>query len=357
MAAPRLSGVEALRGVAALGVVFYHAARHLNRAYAVPWLIGATRFGHAGVDLFFVVSGFIILFVHRRDVGQPACWRHYAWRRFSRVMPTYWVALGLTLLISAAGGHAPPSPTTVLWSASLLPSFGKPLLGVAWTLQYEVVFYSLFGLLIVSVRAGLVTMAIWLAAILSNCAGWSPAAAVLPPSLFDACNLEFFLGMAVAWRARSTVGRPVRVLAAGLVLFALSALAENAGILDGYAPLARLTYGIPSALLVLGVVASERSGQLRVADWLGALGGSSYSIYLFQFVFIGTVWQVWLAAGLHGSAQTWVIYLLLVGAAAGGGLVTRRLVERPLMQLTCRLSIPKPGVTAASPLPARPIPR
>ena len=340
--------------------MLYHAARHLDRASAVPRLIGATRFGHAGVDLFFVISGFIILFVHHGDIGRPARWRHYAWRRFSRVMPTYWVALGLTVLMSAAAGHNLPAPAQVLWSASLLPSFGKPLLGVAWTLQFEVVFYAMFCLLILDVRAGLAMMAAWFAAILLNCAGWLPGATVLPPSLFDVCNLEFFLGMAVAWRVRSGVGRPARVLAAGVLLFTLSAVAEDAGMLNGYAPLARLAYGIPSALLVLGVVASERSGQLRVAGWLSALGGSSYSIYLFQFIVIGIVWKIWLSAGLpewaeesgaqRSGAQIGVIYMLLVCAAAGGGFAVRRLVEIPLMRLTGRRSAPE---RAGCDLPSR----
>jgi len=67
----KLTGIEASRGVAATAVVLYHSARHLDHVYGVPGLMRVFQFGHAGVDLFFVISGFIILFVHYGDLGRP----------------------------------------------------------------------------------------------------------------------------------------------------------------------------------------------------------------------------------------------------------------------------------------------
>jgi peptidoglycan/LPS O-acetylase OafA/YrhL len=92
----RLRGLEALRGIAAIAAVFYHVTRHERQALALPVLSRITQCGHAGVDLFFVLSGFIILFVHEKGLGRPGRWTHYAGRRFNRVFPTYWIALGLT---------------------------------------------------------------------------------------------------------------------------------------------------------------------------------------------------------------------------------------------------------------------
>ena len=164
--AGRLGSIEACRGIAAAAVVLYHAARHLNKIYGLPSLTAVFQFGHAGVDLFFVISGFIILYVHYRDINSPARLRHYVGRRFTRVMPTYWVALALTVLL-AAGGHAGlPSLSDLIWSVSLAPSDHQLLLGIAWTLRYEIIFYALFCILIVNRIAGLVTMSVWLAAII-----------------------------------------------------------------------------------------------------------------------------------------------------------------------------------------------
>ncbi len=344
----RLSGIEAVRGCAATAVVLYHAARHLNWVLGTPQLMRAVQFGHAGVDLFFVVSGFIILFVHHRDVGEPSRSRHYLARRFSRVMPTYWVALGLTLLISLAAGHAVPPVARLLWSVTLLPSVEEPILGIAWTLQYEIVFYAAFSVLIISRRAGLALSGVWLGWILVVWLGWGAVAAIsgnagIPSSLYDPYNLEFFMGMAGAyWLRRRTVPKPRLFLAVGLAVLILTAAAEDAGYLDGYAAPARLAYGIPSALLILGVAEAERCGRLTIPAGLRLLGGASYSIYLFQFVFIGVAWNLWLAAGLDGRTPAWASYPLLVCAGLAGGMAMARLVERPLLRLV-RSERPKPA--------------
>ena len=142
------------------------------------------------------------------------------------------------------------------------------------------------------------------------------------------------MGMAVAyWLLRRTVPRPRLIFAAGLALFATAAMAEDAGYLNGFAALARLAYGIPSALLVLGIAETERGGQLNLPAGLRVLGRASYSVYLFQFVFIGLAWKLWLAVGLEGLTPDWVSYLVLVYAVLAGGVAMAWLVERPLLGL------------------------
>jgi len=66
----KIWGIEAARGVAACMVVFYHAARHIQQDTGASVLWGMSQFGHAGVDFFFVLSGFIIYWVHSKDIGQ-----------------------------------------------------------------------------------------------------------------------------------------------------------------------------------------------------------------------------------------------------------------------------------------------
>lgn len=328
----RLSGIEALRGVAAAAVVLSHAARHIDKASAAPGLIAAFQAGHAGVDLFFTISGFIILFVHRPDIGQPGRLAHYLGRRFTRVVPLYWIALALTLGMGLAGGHALPASARLLWSAALLPSLQEPLLGIAWTLQFEVVFYAAFAVLILHRRAGLASMAAWLACIVLALSGIGVAG--VPPQLHDVYGLEFFMGMAAAqWLHRGAVPSPRLVAGAGAALFAAMLALESAGLLDGYGVAARFAYGVPAALLIVGVGAAERAGRLAVPGWLRTLGGASYSIYLFQFVFIGLAWQACLAAGLDRRVPDLVLFAALAGVALAGGTVMARLVERPLLRL------------------------
>jgi peptidoglycan/LPS O-acetylase OafA/YrhL len=90
---PLLVTVQVLRAVAALGVVFYHV--HIiggQRGFDFGAFIGRwAEVGRMGVSLFFVLSGFIICFAHRRDIGVPDRLGRYCWKRFARIYPTYWI--------------------------------------------------------------------------------------------------------------------------------------------------------------------------------------------------------------------------------------------------------------------------
>lgn len=322
----KLLSIELARGVAAIIVVLYHAARHLDKNVGFPLGKQAFQFGHAGVDFFFVISGFIILHVHGDDLGRPDRLRHYASRRFTRIYPIYWVILALTVALALLSGRVPPD---VAWAATLLPTRVEPLVGVAWTLQHEIIFYAIFAVLIIHLRLGLVLLGSWLAVIFWAQAGQSVG---LMPIFVSAYNLEFFMGMAAAWWLRhGVVSFPRTLLLMGLSMFLGFAAAEVAGIFDGYAPAARLAYGLCSALVVVGLVAGERSGRFSAASAVPWLGGASYSIYLFHLSFIGLADKVWNRAGL--ADWVWAGYGVIVLAGIGGGVLVSRLVEYPLMRL------------------------
>ncbi len=329
--ASRLSSIQALRGAASVAVVLYHTARHVNKSEGAPGLARGFQSGHAGVDLFFVISGFIILFVHRPDIGRPDRLARYAGRRFSRVLPLYWIALALTLVMLVLG-HGLPGVGWILWSATLLPTGPEPLMGHAWTLQSELVFYAVFGVLILDRRAGAAVMAAWLACMAAAVAGLFPPHT--PSALFREYGVEFFLGMAVVVAiGRGTRAANGRVAAAGAVLFAAAMAMETAGLLNGQAPYARLAYGLPAALLVAGLAAWERDGGLVVPRWLVALGEASYSIYLFQFIFLGAAWQAWQRANLTQIVPPAGCFVVLATCAILGGVAASRLIERPLLRL------------------------
>jgi len=337
----RLSGIQALRGLAAIGVVFSHTARHLNKGVGAPGLVSFFQAGHAGVDLFFVISGFIILFVHAPDIGRPDRLSRYLSRRFTRVYPLYWLALALTIGMGSLGSHGLTQLGTgpVLWSALLLPSFHDPLLGIAWTLQREMVFYAVFALLIENRRAGATAMAAWLCLILASSLGLGTAG--LAPQFGGIYGLEFFVGMAAAYLVRSGFIPAPRALAAlGLALFAASMVAETIGILNGFDGAARLAYGGSGALLVAGVATAERKGRLSVPVFLQTLGGASYSIYLFQFVFIGAVWQIGLKTGLMARMPHLASFAIIAVTAVVGGILVSFAVEQPLLRLIRRRSRP-----------------
>jgi exopolysaccharide production protein ExoZ len=329
----RLDGIEICRGIAATTVVFYHSARHLDHNYGVPLLMGGFQFGHAGVDLFFVISGFIIMYVHYNDIGNPARLGHYLRQRITRVMPTYWVALMLTVALGVVGSRGFPSLADLIWSATLVPSNRGLLLDIAWTLRYEITFYALFCGLILNRGVGTAVLALWLAGIVLAAVG-AVDLGWLPGSLYGVFNLQFFFGMSVAYAMRNAViPAPRLILATGVALFALVALAEDIKLIDGYADPARIAYGLPAAVIVLGAAAAGRRPATTSAPLLRTLGAASYSIYLFQFIFMGLIWHAWLATGLDRVMPHIASFpLLAVGSVAGGILVSRR-IEQPLIRL------------------------
>jgi peptidoglycan/LPS O-acetylase OafA/YrhL len=327
----KLGWVEAYRGIAATAVVLYHTARHFDKNYAIPALESVFQFGHAGVDLVFVISGVIILFVHFDDIGRPARIGHYLGRRLTRLLPAYWVAVALTIAMSQLGGHS-TSLSDIVRNILPMPTSTEPLLGVAWTLQYEFTFYAAFAVLILNRAAGLALMAAWLFAV--ACAavtGWHPG---LPSAYWGIFNIEFFAGMAVAYRLRRDgLPRYKFVLCTGIVLFIAAAVAEDLGWMDGYTSHARLAYGLPSAMILLGGVEASRRSSTQVPRFLRTLGAASYSLYLFHFLFIGLLWQLCLAAGLGAVVPPAIGVAVFSVLAITGGIIMSRLVEYPLMRL------------------------
>jgi peptidoglycan/LPS O-acetylase OafA/YrhL len=335
----RLEWVEACRAAAALLVVVYHANRLFVKAGGTEPLGRLVHFGHAGVDLFFVISGFIILHVHRNDIGQPAALARYVSRRVTRLFPIYWVALLARIVLAAVAGHA-VGAGRILEELVPYPTDADRLIGVAWSLEYELVFYLLFGVLILHRWVGWAVFGAWFLLVVG--AAVSGAALAVPQAWYFVYDLEFFLGMAVAW----AVGRwPVRdagwLAALGIVGFVATGLAEDWDWLDGYGPWARVAYGVSGAGIVMGAALAAR---VRPWAWIRQLGGASYSIYLFHLPIITMVWQIWSRAGaaapvLGCLGSVVVAVLVSVGIS--------RMVEYPLMRMARRL-LSRPRALAAA---------
>ncbi|HZD90788.1 MAG TPA: acyltransferase [Pseudolabrys sp.] len=195
----RILGIEVCRGVAAILVILYHVSRHVDSAYKAPLLKSVLQFGHAGVDLFFVISGFIILYVHYDDVGNPKQLARYIRRRLTRIFPTYWVALALT--IAMMFHHGVFTAADLFWSAFLLPSDRPLILGIAWTLRFEILFYAMFCVTILHRGAGFALLAGWFA-LSGFCAASGTKIGFLPDQFQSAFVLEFLFGMVAAFLAK-----------------------------------------------------------------------------------------------------------------------------------------------------------
>jgi peptidoglycan/LPS O-acetylase OafA/YrhL len=251
---------------------------------------GMFRFAHAGVDFFFVLSGFIIFFVHRNELGNPARLPDYLARRFVRIYPTYWVILimfGLILAVSPTSDLYERNASAVVTSALLLPSSHEPILRVAWTLQHEILFYALFSVLFLSRTLGKAVLGTWAALIITNMlTGCFP---IFPGKfLFETFNIEFFFGMGVAvLLQRLRISWPRALLTAGATLFFAIGLMESWGPKFPNAWLPHILYASGAAMALYGMVGAEQTGRIKQIPRMAvALGTASYSIYLFHTVVV-----------------------------------------------------------------------
>jgi peptidoglycan/LPS O-acetylase OafA/YrhL len=331
----RLEGVEAGRGVAALLVVLYHSALHVEGdvpGSAVLW--GLPHFGHAGVDFFFVLSGFIISFVHRRDVGRPDRLGHYLKRRFTRVFPFYWLVLAFVLLVTWMLHRAQfPGVREVVSNVFLLPQEKDQIVGGAWTLVYEIMFYIVFAIVICSRRVGAALLCVWVAFVAIGFV-WHPmfGSAALSVAASPFC-IEFFLGIVAAViLSRLKVPFSAIVLAIGLIGFAAAGLCEVVGYYSGFGAVARVAYGVCAFLVILALVERERSNYLRVPSFMAVLGRASYAVYLVHLIAIGITFKLLSMAVRLTPSSSFLVWALLCTMGLAGGIFASIWIEQPVIR-------------------------
>jgi exopolysaccharide production protein ExoZ len=314
----RLHGIQYLRALAALAVVVFHAAERTGGHFAI---------GAAGVDVFFVISGFIMWVISHRRPTTPG---RFLRDRLERIAPVYWIATG----VMVAGGLAGLFPNMKLTLGHVLgslffvphrsPSNGEiwPVLVQGWTLNYEMFFYAVFALcLLLPSRTRLAALAfvfIGLAAFGLTRSSGNPIFATYT----DPIILEFLIGALIGklW-LEDKIPSP----AAGLALIAVAFLGfAFVGVTYiGFGPFA---FGPLAAALLIGVLALEKSGALREVRPLTYLGDSSYSIYLWHTMAISVVAKFAPLLGIPAAPA--MLLAVLGGVAVGIG--AYEMLERPL---------------------------
>ena len=319
----KLQSIEAARGVAALMVVAFHG----ERAVSLPQYVGhmplggVTAFMHAGVDFFFVLSGYIIFAVHRGDIGQPRALARYAQRRVTRILPPYWAATALAILLAFAG-HGLPSATSLAGSLLLVPHGQAPILDVAWTLEREALFYLVFAVAILNRHIGMAVVSAWI--------GLTVAGVNLGPWTFDEYTALFAFGIAAAAMPSALVRHPLALAAVGALVFLVFGVAEDAGVLLPTGWLPRAAYGSASAVLIVGLAAAERAGTLTVGLAWRRLGAASYSIYLVHTLVLALPARFAASVGLLRFMPGWLTMMVCFALAVIAGMMFHRLIEVPM---------------------------
>ena len=329
----RLDGLQAGRALAALAVAAFHANVYVlpDKLYEGGKSWSAFSMGYAGVEYFFVLSGFIMVLVHRQDFGVPEKAGAFLWRRIVRIYPIYWIVLlGLVMASQIApglGSEALRDLRQFLISALLLPTTGPSALDVSWTLTHEMIFYLVFMVLVWHLKAGIALAIVWAVGCVAATLGanWP-----FPfDTIFSPYNLLFPLGMisALLWR-RAGKSSARALLLVGLALFLTVGLLEALGGVEWHKPLRTLTYGLGASAMVIGLAA----GAVKVPKSLSLLGDASYAIYLIHVPVMAVLARVFAQVGLHSAMPRVAVLLALVASAAIAGLLLHLVVERPLLE-------------------------
>ena len=328
-----LNGIQLIRGVAATMVVMFHIGLLLKGKTGTD-ITPFTTIGAAGVDLFFIVSGFIVVYTTAlRDFSA----RKFLYRRAVRVIPLYWL---MTLLFGVLTVIIPPGLfsyrlglTNFLTAFIFIPSYNfkgeiAPPLNQGWTLAYEMFFYVTLTIASLAVfRARIAVVFVFFAGLVAiGLALPFRNAALITYS--DPILFEFVLGCIVADLLIHDHLRFGPRTASALI--AVGAVTLMSGTFFASVPRFRvLFWGIPSFLIVLGIVRAEQFYRLGAWRTGSLIGDSSYSLYLSHTLVLTALGLVFKFGMAHWWGGLPVVPVLLV-ACILSGLLCWRYVERPL---------------------------
>ncbi|MGB6231301.1 MAG: acyltransferase [Litorimonas sp.] len=338
----RLDHVQALRGLAALLVLLSHLQAVEPRAVAEPILPASLEWGVMGVDLFFVISGFIMVFVTRdwgREGSAASRIAEFLFARITRIYPLYWVVTAALFAVWLVRPEmvfsSSPNQPTLLNTLFLIPSQSYPLLEVGWTLVYEMTFYLVFALLLfLPARWRGWGLGAWAAIVAAGLAAGLGETNAVAFHLFSPMVFEFLAGAAVGliylrWSgSRALAVQFVAVGAVGLLVWFFVGQP-----FEDFAPRV-LRLILPCALLVLGAAWLDRAG-VAAPRWSVVLGDWSYSLYLTHVLSLVLVARLWSMAGLD-TLPAPIALLVMTGFSLLIAGLTYRLIERPLIRVARR---------------------
>lgn len=321
-----LRSLQAGRGIAALGVLLYHARFETSSFDAIvpSWVTAIANKGALGVDFFFVLSGFIILNAHMDDAQEMSAFGSYAFKRITRIYIPYLPVSLFLITYYLLLGNLSKADRDWGWLSSLLlvPSSHPPVLPVAWTLEYEMLFYCIFALYFLNRTVFAAAILVWVMALITQPAIGGIAFNPLTNALLNSINLEFCFGLACAVGYRfipARYGSPLTIAGVAVVVLYLIELEDNA----------RLLFGFGAALTILGITLQEKHFSRFVPKGMVTLGDASYPIYLLHMPLVALTAR---AASHLPLLHNWLgglLFSLCCVVLAGYGY--HRIYERPVL--------------------------
>ncbi len=284
----------------------------------MPWYrIG----GDAGVELFFIISGFIMCFITTEKAEKKGSIGHFLANRFTRILPLYWILTLLALIVfflfpdkvNIGGGD-----TKVLDSFLLIPTKGVYLIKNGWTLSYEFFFYFIFSLgMFFPIKVGhLVTSMILIALTSLNFLGYRDN--IILSFISSTLLLDFILGIILfelfkRFKEVPKIFSGIMILTGSILLIILNHR------FDYGMPL--LGIGISCFLICLGSVFLEEQIRKHEVPFFTMIGNASYSLYLFHPFALAGGALLLSHFGLNHGIWAWPFLVITAAISLIGGIL------------------------------------
>lgn len=330
-----------LRAFAAGIVVIAHAQVHLHIRGLIPEVNPLLDLGRVGVDLFFIISGFIMVYIANNKFSELGASRDFIIKRFIRVVPIYWIytfALSALMILlpqlvsqskSVGLEHFMASLFFVPWENNI--GHIKPILAVGWTLNFEIYFYLVFAILLFfPKRYFLISLSI----ILLSGVIFGLIFKSLPTPMYVTTSpllLEFLLGCIIGTLYIGQLRLPIW----------LAYLLTILGIMGLIYPINDITlniprfikWGIPSGMLIIGILFLEKLKAIPISHTLVKLGDSSYSLYLTHIFTINALGKVWVTL-FNDYFFLYIIAALFLSPIIGH--LAYLILEKPIITILSR---------------------
>ena len=334
----KLNLLQVYRGIAALLVVMFHVNQMSTERLNQVTFFNLFQAGWSGVDYFFVLSGFIMVYVHRSAIGKKDQLKSFLVKRCVRIYPIYWIitliVLCFFLVIPGFANAQDLSLGKIILSLLLIPQYDKPILDVGWTLVYEMYFYVLFSIAIwLKPKQSVPLLSAWLfVTLLHFCKIVTfPDAFFLLNLVFGNMNLEFVLGGLAAY---IVIKYNNKLTNYRWILFGIANL--------GYVILAMFvawgniefdrinTFAVLAALLIIASTSIDLKDSPRIPYFFIFLGDASYSIFLLHSPVISASTKIVQKANLGKYFDGFFAPAMVALFAVVVGCIFYSLIEKPL---------------------------
>jgi len=324
--------IQLLRAVAAVMVVVFHVLNKAQNTGVIvthPFMSGA-----AGVDLFFMISGFIMVYItHNKKVSI----KDFLLKRVVRIIPLYWImttVAAIVFLLFPSMINSQNGVTTILNSYTLIPVKENILLTVAWTLRYEVLFYLIFSISLLLGSARYIACGITITT-LSLLSLTSPQNFYMS-FVTNPIIIEFVIGMLIYFAVASLNSNyGFLIIIGGVSLLFQNQTEHSEGIRVFF-------YAIPMLMVFLGMISLEgklSASKNKLIKFTAYLGDASYSIYLSHLFTIGATYFIGNKA--TPNINQFIFIPVSIALSIFLGLLCYEIVEKPITKYIKSLAFAK----------------